>query len=227
MFWYFDNTIWLLILGSLIAGWAQYKVTRTFSKYSKEMSRGQIPAYQVAREILDSNGLSSIGIQQVPGNLSDHYDPRSRVLRLSQSVYASTSVASIGVAAHEAGHAIQHDRGYLPLQIRNFLVPVARLGSSLSWGLIILGIILQLTGMLQAGIIAFSAIVLFQIVTLPVEFDASSRALMALEGGGFLARDEVEKSRQVLNAAALTYVAAAIVGILQLLRLFLLFGRRR
>lgn len=224
---YFDNTIWLLLLGAAIAGWAQYKVSHTFNKYSKVISRAQIPAHQVAREILNQNGLSGVNIERVAGNLSDHYDPRGRVLRLSQTVYDSTSVAAVGVAAHEVGHAIQHDQGYFPLQIRNMMVPVAQLGSSLSWILILLGLLFQMTGMFQAGIIAFGAIVAFQLITLPVEFNASSRALLALEGGGFLGRDEVEQSRKVLSAAALTYVAAALVGLLQMLRLILIFNRRR
>ncbi len=224
---FYGNYFWLLLLGALISIWAQMKVNTTFNKYSKVMSSQAIPANQVARQILDQNGLSDVPIELVKGNLTDHYDPRSKTLRLSETVYSSRSVADIGVAAHEVGHAIQDSTDYAPLRIRNTLAPVAQIGSSISWVLILMGLISSYGNLVQWGIIAFAAIVLFQLVTLPVEFNASSRALAALEGGGFLARDEVDQSRKVLSAAALTYVAAAIVGILQLLRLVLIFGNRR
>lgn len=224
---FYGNYFWLLLLGALISIWAQMKVNTTFNKYSKVMSSQAIPANQVARQILDQNGLSDVPIELVKGNLTDHYDPRSKTLRLSETVYSSRSVAAIGVAAHEVGHAIQDSTDYAPLRIRNTLAPVAQIGSSISWVLILMGLIFSYGNLVQWGIIAFAAIVLFQLVTLPVEFNASSRALAALEGGGFLARDEVDQSRKVLSAAALTYVAAAIVGILQLLRLVLIFGNRR
>lgn len=224
---FYGNYFWLLLLGALISIWAQMKVNTTFNKYSKVMSSQAIPANQVARQILDQNGLSDVPIELVKGNLTDHYDPRSKTLRLSETVYSSRSVAAIGVAAHEVGHAIQDSTDYAPLRIRNTLAPVAQIGSSISWVLILMGLIFSYGNLVQWGIIAFAAIVLFQLVTLPVEFNASSRALAALEGGDFLARDEVDQSRKVLSAAALTYVAAAIVGILQLLRLVLIFGNRR
>ncbi|MEG1501596.1 MAG: zinc metallopeptidase, partial [Clostridiales bacterium] len=172
-FW--DSTFILVIIGAMIAGWAQMKVSSTFNRYSQVRSEAGVPAWQVARNILDTNGLSDVAIERISGNLTDHYDPRSKVLRLSQTVYDSPSVAAIGVAAHEVGHAIQHDTGYMPLEMRNTLVPIANIGSSLSWVLIILGLLVA-PGLLKVGCIAFSMIVLFQLVTLPVEFDASKRA---------------------------------------------------
>lgn len=224
---FYGNYFWLLLLGAVISIWAQVKVNSTFSKYAKVMSSQAMPANHVARQILDQNGLSDVPIELIRGNLTDHYDPRTKTLRLSETVYNSSSVAAIGVAAHEVGHAIQDSTDYAPLRIRNMLVPVAQIGSSISWVLILMGLIFSHGDLIQLGIIAFAAIVLFQLVTLPVEFNASSRALAALEGGGFLARDEVDQSRKVLSAAAFTYVAAAIVGLLQLLRLVLIFGNRR
>ena len=172
------------------------------------------------------NGLREVRIEQVRGSLTDHYDPRSRVLRLSESTYHSNSVAAIGVAAHECGHALQDAEGYAPLKIRGALVPVANFGSSASWILILLGIFFSAANLISIGVLAFAAVVVFQLVTLPVEFNASNRALAALEGGGFLTRDEVAQTNKVLRAAALTYVAAALTAVLQLLRLLLLFGRR-
>lgn len=224
---YYDSTIWLLLLGIIITIWAQIRVSSAFNKYSKIASRQGMPAYQVARQILDYNGLSNIAIEQVAGNLTDHYDPSAKVLRLSQSVYRSPSIAAAGIAAHEAGHAIQDKEQYGPLKLRSILVPTAKAGSSLSWVLIILGFLLSSYGLIQIGIIFFSLVVLFQLVTLPVEFNASKRALASLEGGGFLSEDELYGTRKVLSAAALTYVAAALVGILQLLRLILIFGGGR
>ena len=172
------------------------------------------------------NGLRHVSVEQVAGNLTDHYDPSKKVLRLSQSIYNSSSVAALGVAAHECGHALQDAEGYAPLRIRGALVPVANLGSSASWILILLGIFFSATNLITIGILLFGAVVLFQLVTLPVEFNASRRALATLEGASFLTEQEVPMARKVLNAAALTYVAAALTAILQLLRLILLFGRR-
>lgn len=223
---YFDNTIWLMILAAVIAGYAQIRISSTFARYSREMSDSGIPASQVARDILNANGLSDVRIERVAGNLTDHYDPRTRVLRLSQTVYDKTSVAAIGVAAHEVGHAIQHQEEYAPLKLRNALAPVASFSSSASWALIILGFILGMMGLIKIGIILFSAVLLFQLITLPVEFNASGRALAALEGGGYLSRNEVSSAQKVLQAAALTYVAAVLVSILQILRLVLLVNRR-
>jgi len=223
---YYDNTIWLLLIGIVITIWAQIKVSSAFKKYSKIASRRGVPAYQVARQILDYNGLSHIAVEQVAGNLTDHYDPSAKVLRLSQTVYRSPSIAAAGIAAHEVGHAIQDKEHYGPMKLRSILVPTAKAGSSLSWILIILGFLLSSYGLVQIGIIFFAFVVLFQIVTLPVEFNASKRALVSLEGGGFLSEDELYGTKKVLSAAALTYVAAALVGILQLLRLILILNRR-
>ena len=223
---YYDPTFILIIIAIVISAWAQIKVSSTYSKYSKVMAQNGMTAYDVARSILDNNNLQEVPIERVAGNLTDHYDPRSRVLRLSETVYNSSSVAAIGVAAHEVGHAIQDEREYSPLKVRGALVPIVSFSSSASWVLIILGLVLSSMGLIQFGILLFSAVVVFQLVTLPVEFNASSRALVALEGGGYLSRDEVEQSRKVLSAAAMTYVAAALASILQLVRLLAIFGNR-
>ena len=223
---YYDWTIVLLLPALLLSIYAQAKVSSTFRKYAKVESRSHLPANRMARQMLDMNGLSYIRIEQVKGNLTDHYDPRSKVLRLSQSTYNSPSVAALGVAAHECGHAIQDAEEYFPLKFRNTLAPVARFGSSASWILIIAGLLLSMFNLIFIGIIAFTVVVLFQVVTLPVEFNASNRALAALEGGGFLEVQEVSQANKVLRAAALTYVAAVVVSVLQLLRLLLIFGRR-
>ena len=219
---YFDPTYLLLIPGILLALWAQSKVQMTFNKYSKVGASSGASAASVARSILDYNGLSDVPVEMVPGHLTDHYDPSRKVLRLSESVYHSSSIAAIGVAAHEAGHAIQHQTDYVPLKVRSLLVPVAQIGSNASWFLIILGLIMSNSMLAELGVFLFSAAVIFQLVTLPVEYNASSRALVVLEGGGYLARDEVAGAKKVLDAAALTYLAAAIVSILELLRLVVL-----
>ncbi len=219
---YFDPTYLLLIPGILLALWAQSKVQITYNKYSRVPANSGASAATVARSILDYNGLGDVPVEMVAGHLTDHYDPSAKVLRLSESVYNSASIAAIGVAAHEAGHAIQHQTDYVPLKVRSMLVPVAQIGSNASWFLILLGIIMANQTMAQFGVLLFSAAVLFQLVTLPVEYNASSRALVVLEGGGYLARDEVDGAKKVLNAAALTYLAAALVSILQLLRLIVL-----
>ncbi len=224
--YYYDPT-WILLLPAIIlALWAQAKVTSTYKKYARTPSRANLPAYQVARQMLAMNGLGDVSVQKVAGQLTDHYDPRSKTLRLSEGIYESASVAALGIAAHECGHAIQDREGYKPLKIRGALVPVANLGSGASWLLILLGVVMGLYNLIGLGIILFSAVVLFQLVTLPVELNASRRALAALEGAGFLYEDELPKARKVLSAAALTYVAAALTSVLQLLRLILLFGRR-
>jgi len=222
MFW--DPTFILLIPGIIIAAWAQHKVTATFDRFYRVGSLSGITAAQAARQILNRQGLDHIRVEQVPGKLSDHYDPQAKALRLSQQVYHSSSLAAIGVAAHEAGHAIQHDEGYAPLAIRSSLVPVAQFGSSAAWILLLAGLILGLPPLARFGVYAFSAVVLFQLVTLPVEFNASSRALALLEGGGYLTREEIPQTKKVLDAAALTYVAAALMGILQLVRLLIISG---
>ena len=225
--YYFDPTYILIIIAAIISLIAQWRVNSAFSKYSRVASMSGMTGAQAARMILQSNGINDVSVQRISGKLTDHYNPSTKVLNLSESVYGSTSVAAIGVAAHECGHAIQHARGYFPLSLRTALVPVANIGSQLSWVFIIVGAILSFNQtLITIGIIMFSAAVLFQLVTLPVEFNASARALEQLESNGILSRDEVSQTRKVLSAAALTYVAAAATAILQLLRLIILFGGR-
>ena len=225
--YYFDPTYILIIIAAIISLIAQWRVNSAFSKYSRVASMSGMTGAQAARMILQSNGINDVSVQRISGKLTDHYNPSTKVLNLSESVYGSTSVAAIGVAAHECGHAIQHARGYFPLSLRTALVPVANMGSQLSWVFIIVGAILSFNQtLITIGIIMFSAAVLFQLVTLPVEFNASARALEQLESNGILYRDEVSQTRKVLSAAALTYVAAAATAILQLLRLIILFGGR-
>ena len=225
--YYFDPTYILIIIAAIISLIAQWRVNSAFSKYSRVASMSGMTGAQAARMILQSNGINDVSVQRISGKLTDHYNPSTKVLNLSDSVYGSTSVAAIGVAAHECGHAIQHARGYFPLSLRTALVPVANIGSQLSWVFIIVGAILSFNQtLITIGIIMFSAAVLFQLVTLPVEFNASARALEQLESNGILYRDEVSQTRKVLSAAALTYVAAAATAILQLLRLIILFGGR-
>ena len=225
--YYFDPTYILIIIAAIISLIAQWRVNSAFSKYSRVASMSGMTDAQAARMILQSNGINDVSVQRISGKLTDHYNPSTKVLNLSESVYGSTSVAAIGVAAHECGHAIQHARGYFPLSLRTALVPVANIGSQLSWVFIIVGAILSFNQtLITIGIIMFSAAVLFQLVTLPVEFNASARALEQLESNGILYRDEVSQTRKVLSAAALTYVAAAATAILQLLRLIILFGGR-
>lgn len=213
----------IMLLGIAITLWAQFKVKRTFKKYDEFIARSGATADQVARDILRRGGLD-VGVEHVPGELSDHYDPRDRMLRLSDSTYGNQSLAAIGVAAHEAGHAFQHAEGYAPLSLRTALVPVANLGSKLSWILIIAGMFMGSMGLFQLGVIFFSAAVLFSIVTLPVEFNASTRAIRLLADGGYLTQDEIPASRKVLNAAAMTYVASAVVAVMELLRMLLMSG---
>lgn len=225
--YYFDPTYILIIIAAIISLIAQWRVNSAFSKYSRVASMSGMTGAQAARMILQSNGINDVSVQRISGKLTDYYNPSTKVLNLSESVYGSTSVAAIGVAAHECGHAIQHARGYFPLSLRTALVPVANIGSQLSWVFIIVGAILSFNQtLITIGIIMFSAAVLFQLVTLPVEFNASARALEQLESNGILYRDEVSQTRKVLSAAALTYVAAAATAILQLLRLIILFGGR-
>ena len=224
-YYYYDPTYMLIIISALISLFAQFLVNSRFSKYSRVRSRSGMTGAQAAERILQSQGIYDVAIQRVSGKLTDHYDPRNKTLNLSDAVYASTSVAAVGVAAHECGHAIQHARGYAPLSFRSALVPVANIGSQLSWLFIILGIFFGGSHtLIMIGSLMFSAAVLFQLVTLPVEFNASGRALKLLSETGILQKDEVSDTRKVLSAAALTYVAAAATAVLQLLRLLRLFG---
>ena len=226
--YYFDWTYILILIAAVISIIAQIRVNTTFKKYSHVASASGITGAQAADRILKSQGIYDVTIRQVAGNLTDHYDPRNKTLNLSNSVYNVNSVAAVGVAAHECGHAIQHAKGYAPLGLRSALVPVANLGSKLSWLFILAGMLFSFNHtLIVTGIIMFSLAVLFQLVTLPVEFNASSRALQLLESNGILYQNEVSMTRKVLSAAALTYVAAAASAILQLIRLILLFGGNR
>lgn len=226
MFYYYDPTYLLLIPGLLLALYAQYKVTSTFNHFKQVPSRSGLTGAQVARMILDSNGCRDVEIEPVRGSLTDHYDPENNVLRLSSEVYGSRSIAALGVAAHEAGHAIQDAQSYAPLNIRASLVPVANIGSGLAMPLFMLGLIMSWQPLLKVGILCFAFSVLFYVVTLPVEFNASRRAVTLL-ASGFLPDDEVKGVKAVLSAAALTYVAAALQAVLQLVRLLLLANSRR
>ncbi len=227
---YFDPTYILVIIGVVLCLMASARVNSTFRKYSKVSSNSGMTGAQAAQRILESQGIYDVTIQHIGGELTDNYNPKTKVLSLSDSTYGSTSVAAIGVAAHECGHAMQHHRGYTPIAVRNALVPFANWGSRLSWLLIIIGILFygQGTGqtIIYIGIFAFSLAVLFQIVTLPVEFNASNRAVKVLENTGIFGSTELQYTKKVLGAAALTYVAAAASSILQLLRLVILFGGR-
>ena len=225
----FDWTYLMVLAGAVLSLIASAKVNSTFQKYARVRSMSGMTGAQVARRILDRNGLTDIPVEHVSGNLSDHYDPTRKVLRLSDSTYNSPSVAAIGVAAHECGHAIQHKVGYGPLKLRTMIVPAANLGSRLGMPIILLGLLFGGGGsfLVNLGIWVFSLAVLFQIITLPVEFNASNRALVMLDDYGILGQDEKRKAKSVLSAAAMTYVAAAASSILQLLRLVILFGGRR
>ena len=226
---YFDPTYMLLIPAIILALYAQMKVQSTFNHYSRVRASSGMTGAQVARALLDKNNLTDVVVEFTPGRLTDHYDPRTKRLRLSPENYHGTSLAALGVAAHETGHAIQHAREYIPLNIRNAIFPVASFGSSLAFPLFIMGFLFGRGGtfLMDLGILLFTFAVLFQVVTLPVEFNASGRALRMLESEGYLLRGgEVAGARKVLNAAALTYLAATAMAVLQLFRLILLRGYR-
>ena len=225
--YYMDPTYILVLIGALLCFAASAGVNSTYRKYQSHRSMCGMTGAQVATEILRRNGINDVQVCHVSGKLTDHYDPRTKTVNLSDSTFSSTSVAAIGVAAHECGHVCQHHYGYVPLKIRTALVPVANLGSKLGIPIIILGLFMGYLPIIDIGIWIFSLAVLFQVVTLPVEFNASHRALGMLTEYGILAEDEVDKSRKVLNAAALTYVAAAASSFLQLLRLIILRDNRR
>lgn len=223
--YYIDPTYILVIIGAVICLIASARVKLTFRKYNKVRSMSGMTGAQAAERILNSAGIYDVRIEHVSGELTDHYDPRNKILRLSDSTYSSASVAAVGVAAHECGHAIQHQKDYAPLSIRSAIVPVANLGSTVAWPLIVIGMLFSSqTGMLliNIGILCFSLAVLFQIVTLPVEFNASRRAIHMLGDTGILGAEELKSTRKVLGAAALTYVAGAAAAILQLIRLLFL-----
>ena len=222
----FDWTILLVIPGLIVSIWAQIKVKTTFDKYSKVYTK-RLTGSIAARRILDENGLSHIKVEQISGHLSDHYDPRANVIRLSTSVYASTSPAAIGVAAHEAGHAIQYAKNYAPIKLRSGLVKITSFSSMLAIPLFFIGLLMVSDGLMLAGILLYAAIAFFQLITLPVEFNASARAMKVLKNSGILNQDELVAARKVLTAAAMTYVAALLTSLLTLLRLILLAGRNR
>ena len=224
-FW--DPTFIVLIPAVLLALYAQFRVKSAYAQYSQVPVSSGLTGAQAAGEILRRNGLSDVSVERTEGVLSDHYDPRTRALSLSPDVYSGASVASVGVAAHETGHAIQHARGYAPLALRSAMVPTVQFGSWLAWPIFILGFLFHSGGMVQVGILVFSAVVAFTVVTLPVEFDASSRAMRVLRDERMITPDELRGVRAVLTAAALTYVAAAAMSVLQLLRMLMLANMRR
>ena len=223
----FDWTYLLVIAGAVLSAIASSKVKTTYAKFGKIASRNGLNATDAARMILDNAGLRHVRIDRIAGDLTDHYSPKELVLRLSDTTYNSRSIAAIGVAAHECGHAIQHAEQYAPLNVRNAIVPVGNLGSKLSWPMIMIGLLLGFTGFLDFGILLFSLTLIFQLITLPVEFNASSRALRILSDSNMLYEEELTGAKKVLSAAAMTYVAAAVASLLSLLRLMILFGGRR
>ncbi len=225
---YWDSTYILVIIGAIISMIASWNVKRTFNNYSQVGNSQGFTSEEIAQRILNSAGINDVRIERIRGNLTDHYSPTEKVLRLSDSVYGQTSVAALGVAAHECGHAIQHKVGYAALKLRSISVPVANFGSMLSWPIIIAGIAMSWAGLAQFGVFLFSFVVFFQLITLPVEFDASSRALKILEQDRILDDMEHQGATKVLKAAALTYVAALFTTILQLIRLiYIVNGRSR
>lgn len=230
-YYYWDPTYILVVIGAVICMIASARVKGTFNKYSQLRSTSGMNGAQVAQRVLQAAGIYDVQVRHVSGSLTDHYDPRTKTVNLSDPVYNATSVAALGVAAHECGHAIQHAKSYAPLSIRSALVPIANFGSMLAWPVILIGLFFNTRSsglIIDIGILLFSAAVLFQLVTLPVEFDASRRALVMLRTQGILADDELRYTRRVLKSAALTYVASAAAAILQLLRIILITnGRRR
>ena len=230
-YYYWDPTYILVVIGAVICMIASARVKGTFNKYSQLRSMSGMNGAQVAQRVLQAAGIYDVQVRHVSGSLTDHYDPRTKTVNLSDPVYNATSVAALGVAAHECGHAIQHAKSYAPLSIRSALLPIANFGSMLAWPVILIGLLFNTRSsglIIDIGILLFSAAVLFQLVTLPVEFDASRRALVMLRTQGILADDELKYTRRVLKSAALTYVASAAAAILQLLRIILITnGRRR
>ena len=228
-FYYYDPYYWMLLVPAmLIALVAQMRVSSTFNRFSRVACRRGLTGAQAAEAVLRAHGVLDVQIQAIRGNLNDHYDPRTNVIRLSDSVYGVSSVAAVGVAAHEAGHAVQYAQGYGPIKLRTAIIPVCNIGSQLSILFIILGLFLYSEPLFGIGVILFSLTVLVQLVTLPVEFNASRRAIQTLESGYLLEEDELQGAKKVLRAAAMTYVAALLVSLAQLLRFLLAFsGRRR
>ena len=227
-FYYYDPTYILVLIGAVLSLWASATVKSTYNKYSRVYSYSGLTGAQAAAQILRQAGIYDVRIEHVSGNLTDHYDPKARVLRLSDSVYGSNSVAAIGVAAHECGHAIQDQEDYVPLRFRSAFVPVANLGTQVAFPILLIGVFLGSSHFLiQVGLLCFFFGVLFQLITLPVEFNASGRAVRILRETGMMSDDELSKTKKVLSAAAMTYVAAAAASILSMLRLIILFGGNR
>ena len=224
---YFDYSIIVLIPAMIFAMWASANVNSTYKKFSKNETQSRMTGFDAARRILDANGLGHVRIEQVAGELTDHFDPRTNVLRLSRAVYSGATVASVGIAAHEAGHAVQFARGYVPMKIRSAIIPVTNIGSTLAFPIFLIGLLFSHYTLATAGIILFSLTALFQAVTLPVEFNASRRAMAALDGCNVLTDSEQKGARKVLRAAALTYVAALASALAQILRLVLIMNRHR
>ncbi|WP_238858631.1 zinc metallopeptidase [Clostridium sp. YIM B02569] len=223
---FFDPTMILLVPAIIISFWAQSKINSAYSEYSQVRTINGYTGQQVARMMLDEAGLFDVRIELINSKLGDHYDPASKILRLSPEVYSGASISSAGIAAHEVGHALQHKERYAPLVIRNSIVPVVNIGSNVSWMLFFVGILLGFKGLTTLGIILFSGVVIFQLITLPVEFDASTRALNILKSRGILYGDETKSAQKVLDAAAMTYVAATLMAVSQLIRLIAISNRR-
>lgn len=224
---YMDWTYILVLIGMGIVMFAQNRVQSTFNKYDQLETEKRITGKQAAEHILQTAGISNVKVEQVRGRLTDHYDPRNKVLRLSEATYSQTSVAAVAVAAHEVGHAIQDQKEYAFLKVRSAIAPVVQIGSSIAMPLILIGLLFQFTGLVNIGILAFGLVVVFQLVTLPVEFDASKRALAILGDTGVFVQEEVPAAKKVLDAAAFTYIAATLSTALQLIRLILISNRRR
>ncbi|MDR0896639.1 MAG: zinc metallopeptidase [Oscillospiraceae bacterium] len=225
--YYLDPTMLIVLPGLLLAMWAQWRISATFRKYAQVNAQRGLPAAEVARELLAQSGITDVEVTRVRGHLTDHFDPRTNTLALSDGVYGSASLAALGIAAHEVGHVVQQQEGYAPLRLRAAFVPVASVASHAAVPLFFLGLIMSWQPLMWIGIGVFMAVVLFYLVTLPVEFNASSRAIAALESGGFLTYEEARPAKKVLSAAGLTYVAAALQAFLQLLRLLVIAGGRR
>lgn len=224
---YFDPYYLILVFPAVLFSlWAQAKVNSTFEKYSRHTTYSRMTGYEAARRILDANGLRYVAIERVQGNLTDHYDPRANVIRLSDGVYSSRSVSAIGVAAHEAGHAVQYAENYFPVKVRSAIIPITQFGSTICWPLILLGLFFGHPNLVNMGLLLFATVALFQLITLPVELNASNRAVDILAVSGSVTEEELYGVQKVLGAAALTYVAALAVSIAQLFRLLLLFGGR-
>ena len=223
---YYDWTILLVLPALIVSIWAQIKVSNTYNKYSTVNTRSGLTGAQAARTILDKNGLSHVSIERVHGHLTDHYDPKANVIRLSESVYSSTSTAAVGVAAHEAGHAVQYAKNYAPIKLRSAIIPVTRFGSMLAMPLFFVGLLLASEPFMLFGILLYAAVARFQLVTLPVELNASDRAIEALDSSRMLTGEELVGARQVLSAAAMTYVAALLTSLLTLLRLLVIVNGR-